>query len=86
MRSLLCWQTVEPPCRNCNMKEENVTEEMDDLDKEISIVSDKAVTYFLPVDKSKMQEKSDKIKERMLSKRKTLLVGYENFHSEQQCF
>ena len=71
MRSLLCWQRVEPPCRNCNMKEENVTEEMDDLDKQISTVSDKAVTYFLPVDKSKMQDKSDKIKERMLSKRKT---------------
>ena len=53
------------------MKEENVTEEMDDLDKQISTVSDKAVTYFLPVDKSKMQDKSDKIKERMLSKRKT---------------
>ena len=67
------------------MKEENVTEEMDDLDKQISTVSDKAVTYFLPVDKSKMQDKSDKIKERMLSKRKTWLVGYENFHSEQQC-
>ena len=84
MGSLLCWQRVERLCPNCNMKEENITEEMDDLDKKISIESDKAATYFLPVDKSKMQEKSDKIKERMLSKRKTWLVGYEIFHSEQQ--
>lgn len=53
------------------MKEGNVTKEVDDLDKEISTQSDEGATQCFLVAKSKIQEKNDKVKERIFIKRKS---------------